>query len=110
MLEPLAGLGSLSSSGEGQRVPSQEHRAGLQSPAAPGTQRKLLWPEASPLFGVSVRKLREPYLWFQQAASLHKVTISFLDPQGHLLKAQPWESSCEIQRDWTRRLLDSDQL
>lgn len=59
------------------------------------------------LLEVSVRKLRDPYLWFQQAASLHKVTISFFDPQGHLLKPQPWESSCEIQRDWTRRLLES---
>lgn len=75
-------------------------------PPAPGTQRRLLWPEAALLLGVSVRKLGEPYLWFQQAASLHEVTISFLDPQGHLLKPQPWESSCEIQRDCTRRLLE----
>lgn len=84
-----------------------QHRAGLQIPPAPGTQRRLQWPEAAPLLGLSVRKLREPYLWFQQAASLHKVTISFLDPQGHLFKPQPWESSCKILRDWTRRLLES---
>lgn len=53
--------------------------------------------------GVSVRKLRERYLWFQCAGSPHKVTIGFLDVLGHRLKPQPGESSCKIQRE--RRLL-----
>lgn len=51
-----------SSSGDGQIVLSQAAPCWAPNPPAPGTQRRLLWPEAALLFGVSVRKLREPYL------------------------------------------------
>lgn len=83
---------------------------GSKPPLAPGAQRRLLWPEAALLFRVSVRKLRERYLRFPRTTSLHEVTVGFWDLQGHLLKPQPGERSCEIQRGWTRTLLGGSAL
>lgn len=106
MLEPLAALGSLSLSqpwlllSRRQADTQESTTLGSKLPLAPGAWRRLPWPEAALLFGVSVGKLRERYLRFQHAASLHEVTVSFLDLQCHLLKPQPGESSCEIQRSW----------
>lgn len=67
-----------------------------------------MWLKAT-LFGVFLGKQRLSvcYLWFQHAAFLQEVTITFM--HLHLIQVWPGNSSCETERGWARRALRAEQ-